>query len=266
MGEMSDVSRTALGVARLRALESQRPDRLFDDPYASAFLPTLPPGAPSPGARTAASVFRLHIVIRTRFYDDYLLAACAASCRQVVLLAAGLDTRAFRLSWPPNVRLFELDLPELLDYKEKVLKSQSAVPRGARSVVDADLREDWPAKLAAAGFQPDVPTAWLIEGLLVYLTPEDAAQVLTSVTALSASGSQVACEHRAADGHEPGRRAAASPELARLTAMWKGGIASRDWLRERGWKVETYEGKALAESYKREVDAPVGNFLIGVRP
>jgi methyltransferase (TIGR00027 family) len=263
VAEMSDVSRTAVGVARLRAMETRRPDRLFEDPYAEAFAP----GGPEAVSRAASSVFRLHIVIRTRFYDDYLLAACASGCRQVVLLAAGLDTRAFRLNWPPDVRLFELDLPELLAYKEKVLEAQSATPRGSRTVVDADLREDWPARLTAAGFQPDVPTAWLIEGLLVYLTPEDAANVLTEVTSLSAPGSQVSCEHRDADSqHTPGRLALRSPDLARLTAMWKGGVPTRDWLAENGWEVQTYDGTTLAESYHREVDAPVGNFLIATRP
>ncbi|TCO55070.1 SAM-dependent methyltransferase [Actinocrispum wychmicini] len=261
MTELSDVSRTAVGVARLRALETNRPDRLFADPYASAFVPEG-----TPDNRAGTSVFRLHIVIRTRFYDDYLLAATAAGCRQVVLVAAGLDTRAFRLSWPAGLRLYELDLPALLAYKEKVLTAEGATPSVARTVVPVDLREDWPGALRAAGFDPTVPTAWLVEGLLVYLTAEDAAKLLTSVTDLSAPGSQVACEHRDADGqHSPGRMAKATPDLAPLTAMWKGGIPTFDWLAGHGWKVESHNGNTLAAGYGRDTDGPTGNFVIGTR-
>ncbi len=110
------MGKTALGVALRRAQESRRPDRLFDDSYAEAFVAAAPGTFPEDHAASSELVslgvlFSFHAVIRTRFFDDYLLAACAAGCRQVVLLAAGLDTRAFRLPWPPGVRLFELDLP-----------------------------------------------------------------------------------------------------------------------------------------------------------
>lgn len=259
---MSDVSRTAVGVAALRALESARPDRLFNDPYARAFLPETMPQNPA-----GVSVFRLYVVVRTKFYDDYLTAAVASGCRQVVLLAAGLDTRAFRLTWPQDVRLYELDLPALLSYKEKILGEQGAKPAVARTLVAVDLREDWAARLRAAGFDPTAPTAWLIEGLLVYLEPQDAIGVLASVTDLSASGSQVACEHRDDKGqHSPGRAARATAELSEVTTMWKEGIPTYDWLADHGWDVESHDGNELAVDYGREVDAPVGNFLIGKRP
>jgi methyltransferase (TIGR00027 family) len=256
MGEamVSDVSRTAIGVARLRALESQRPDRLFNDPYAAAF---------AGGNTEADSVFRVHVAVRTRFYDDYLL---ASPCRQVVLVAAGLDTRAFRLPWPAGVRLFELDLPELLTYKENVLSSQQAVPQCDRTLVPVDLRDDWPPALIAAGLQPNEPTAWLIEGLLVYLTAEDAAKVLARVTDLSAPGSQISCEHR--DQQRNLAQAPASERLRRLTAMWQGGLGTRtaSWLTDHGWQVELHNGEELAEAYGRaEPNYRVSNFLIGTR-
>jgi methyltransferase (TIGR00027 family) len=255
---MSDVSRTALGVATMRAIETRRPDRLFEDPYAEAFIPLTPEKI----EHANQSVFRVHIVVRTRFFDDYLLAAVKAGCRQVVLVAAGLDARAFRLAWPEEVRLFELDLPALLAYKEKVLTSRNAEPRVPRTVVAVDLREDWPRELLAAGFDPSVPTAWLVEGLLVYLSPEDAAGVLAAVTSQSAPGSQIACEHR--DPEFQVERE--SYKRAKVVEMWKGGVATAKWLTDHGWQVETYEGTALADSYGREVEAPVGNFLTATRP
>jgi O-methyltransferase involved in polyketide biosynthesis len=158
---LSGVGETALGAAMMRARESLRPDRLFDDPYADAFVAAAPeafadgPADSDNGALAALeAAFSSAVVVRTRFYDDYLLAACAAGCRQVVLLAAGLDTRAFRLNWPDRVRLFELDLPEVLAFKEGVLARRRAAPRCARTALPVDLREDWPAQLTDAGFEP----------------------------------------------------------------------------------------------------------------
>ncbi|MFC4080331.1 SAM-dependent methyltransferase [Amycolatopsis samaneae] len=273
------MSRTALGVAGLRALESTRPDRLFDDPYARAFFEAgraLFPEAPGPGqelrpstpANRLGALFSAHVVVRTRFYDEYLLAATAAGCRQVVLLAAGLDTRAFRLGWPAGLRLFELDLPEVLAFKDEVLTRESATPRCARTVVPADLREDWPGALLAAGFDPAVPTAWLAEGLLVYLSHAEAARMLTTAGAMSVAGSRLACEHRP-DGDEDGllAQARALPGAEKVTALWKGGLGAHatDWLTDHGWQPQTYSRSSLATAYGRDADGPEGGFLIAVR-
>jgi methyltransferase (TIGR00027 family) len=254
---VSDVSRTAIGVARLRALESRRPDRLFDDPYAAAFVPE--------GTADAAtdSVFRQHVAVRTRFYDDYLL---TSGCRQVVLLAAGLDTRAFRLPWPPGIRLFELDLPELVAYKEDVLASRRAEPRCERTVIGVDLRDDWPARLVSAGFRIAEPTAWLVEGLLVYLSAADAANLLSRVTELSAPGSGISCEHHDRPRTTTGQER--DPRLRRLLALWQGGLGTRTaaWLAEHDWHVEVHDGQRLARSYGRdEPGHRVSNLLIGTR-
>jgi methyltransferase (TIGR00027 family) len=169
------VSETALGAAEMRSEESLRPERLFDDPYAAAFVAAAPPLFPDlpsidddPTMAALKEEFVTGIAIRTRFYDEYLLAACAVGCRQVVLLAAGLDTRAFRLNWPADLRLFEVDLPELFVFKERVLAQQGAAPRCSRTVVGIDLREDWPARLTDAGFDPNVPSVWTAEGLLPF--------------------------------------------------------------------------------------------------
>src|SRR5215472_2068932 len=145
------VEKTALGVAMVRARESHQDDRLFDDPYAQAFVDAAPgafPEQPKTPEELAAlgpmaslgAVFYVHAVIRTRFFDDYLTAATAAGCSQVVLLAAGLDTRAFRLPWPQRTRVFEVDLPDVLAFKDSVLATQGAVPHCERTTVLADLR------------------------------------------------------------------------------------------------------------------------------
>ncbi len=170
-GSLRGVAKTALGVAMVRARESRRDDRLFDDPYAQAFVAAVPgafPEEPKTEEQLAAlgplaslgAVFYVHAVIRTRFFDDYLTAATAAGCRQVVLLAAGLDTRAFRLAWPKDTRVFEVDLPGVLAFKDTVLAARNAVPSCERTTVPADLRGDWTAALAEAGFDRTGPAAW----------------------------------------------------------------------------------------------------------
>jgi methyltransferase (TIGR00027 family) len=267
------VSRTAVGVAWLRAEESRRPDPLFVDPLAAAFVADARAalaGADEPGPRmrTVGAMFSVHVVIRTKFYDDYLLAAAAAGCRQVVVPAAGLDTRAFRLDWPAGTRLFELDLPDLLEYKEKVLATQDAVPRCERRAIAVDLREDWAGALRAAGFDPTRPTAWLVEGLLIYLTASDTAGLLTTIGELSAPGSRLSCEHRDNTTNSLVAKVRATSELADLTAMWQGGLGEdlAEWLGRNGWTARTFEGSALAESYGRPApEASSVNFLTAVR-
>jgi methyltransferase (TIGR00027 family) len=214
-------------------------------------------------------VFFFHGVIRTRFFDDYLLAATTAGCRQVVLLAAGLDTRAFRLAWPDGVRLLELDLPEVLAFKEQILAAQHAVARCQRTVLPADLRKDWPATLTAAGFQPTQPTAWLAEGLLIYLSADQAAHLLTAVAELSAPASQLAFEHGTIADTSLLAQARAMPAMDQFTKLWKGGLGADapDWLIRHGWQVQTHDRAALAAAYGRAVPgSSSGGFVTAVRP
>jgi methyltransferase (TIGR00027 family) len=268
------MAKTALGMARVRAEESRRPDRLFDDPYAASFLAAAPgafPGeqAVSGGLAWLGAVFFFHGVIRTRFFDDYLLAATTAGCRQVVLLAAGLDTRAFRLAWPDDVRLFELDLPERLAFKEQILAAQHAVPRCQRIVLPADLRKDWPTELAAAGFQPAKPTAWLAEGLLVYLPADQAAHLLRTVGELSAPTSQLAFEHGTIADSPLLAQARAMPAMDQFTKLWKGGLGADapDWLIRHGWQVQVHARAVLGAAYGRAAPASFsGGFVTAVRP
>ena len=253
------VGRTALAVARVRAEESRRPDRLFDDPYAEAFLAAVPGAGDGRQGASAepgplAAFLRLHTVIRTRFYDDYLLGACADGLRQVVLLAAGLDTRAFRLTWPDGVRLFELDLPQVLEFKRRVLAGRGAEPRCERTTVAADLREEWPGRLTGAGFRPVEPTAWLVEGLVVYLNADEAAGVLAGIGELSAPGSRLSFER--SDAANLSRALTGeSPAMERLVSLWKGGLGQDPlgWLARHGWRPEAHELAAVAASYGRPV-------------
>lgn len=189
--ELPGVSRTAVWMAELRAGESNRADRLFDDRLAGEFVSAAGPT----GVTTVPPGTTEFLAIRTRFYDNWLLGTCAGGVRQVVLLAAGLDTRAFRLALPDGVRLFELDLPELFEFKEPVLAAGGATPVCERVVVPADLREDWASPLVAAGFDRAVPTGWAAEGVLPYLGNAEIERLLTRIAELSAPGSALAFDH-----------------------------------------------------------------------
>ncbi len=288
------VGRTAIGVAKIRARESERADRLFHDPYAGAFVDaapealvdaapgalvdaapealmgaapgvTLPRQAP-PGESTAlGAIFQARVAIRTRFYDDYLLAACAAGCRQVVLLAAGMDTRGYRLDWPAGTRLFEIDQPDVLAFKDAVLTTRDAVPRCHRVARAADLRQNWAAVLLDGGLRPSERTAWLAEGLLIYLTAEEAGQLLATITGLSAPGSRIAFEY-----NDTGdvRRARSMPGMSRITALWKGGLGTDtpDWLGRHCWQVQTHAIGPVAAGYNRQIPGRAsGGFLTATR-
>lgn len=180
---------TARWTAAVRAQESMRADRLFDDPWAAAlageegmaWLRQRQPGAGLP------------MVLRTRYFDDFLTRlAFQEGLRQFVLIGAGLDTRAFRLSWPEGTRLIELDQPNVLRYKDEILAVAGARPACSRSVIEADLTRPWADALAAAGFDAGEPAGWLAEGVLFYLANEHIAQILYQVTGLAAPGSWLA--------------------------------------------------------------------------
>lgn len=267
---LTGVPKTAVGVARIRAGESERPDRLFNDPYAAAFVAAMPDAYASDAAQTGpgrsvGARIAMHVVIRTRFYDDYLLAATADGIRQVILLASGLDTRAFRLDWPPGTRVFEIDLPDMVEFKEGVLASAGATTTAGRSVVPADLTADWTGALAGAGFDPSRPTAWLIEGLLVYLTCDAAARLLETIGDSSARGSRLSCE-QGRSAMQLAAQAGASG-ASEATKLWQGGIEDvPGWLAAHGWTVETFDLAATAVGYGRPVTTETHTgFLIARR-
>jgi methyltransferase (TIGR00027 family) len=261
-GELSEVSKTAIGVALIRAMESQRPDRLFNDPFAMRFVAAAPEymaervqrrSESGDGPTSMGIALAAHVAVRTRFYDTYLLQATRDGCRQVVLLAAGLDARAYRLDLPEGVRLFELDLPAVLSFKQRVLTEQN--PTCQRVAVPVDLSRDWREPLLRAGFDPAAPTAWLIEGLLIYLTRDQAVALLETVDELSAPASQVSFEQSMAT-----KNAGAveyyqqAGQLRDITALWKGGLGEDAvaFFSRRGWRASATDRKATAESYGRE--------------
>ena len=267
---LTGVSRTALGVAYMRAKESQRPDRLFDDPCAADFLAAAPPPFPAERGKAAhrlaamGAIFEFHVVMRTRFYDDYLLSAAAAGCRQVVALAAGLDARAYRLPWPAGVRLFELDLPDVLAFKNQVLSDRDAVATCERIALAVDLRDEWTDQLIHSGFSPDRPTAWLAEGLLVYLSAAEAADLLSNVGSRSAPGSRISFENSVLPGSSLLDQTRDMPSMREFTGLFKGGLGedAAAWLASRGWQTSDHSLETLAATYGRDMPEDVGGGFI----
>jgi methyltransferase (TIGR00027 family) len=177
---------TAHWTAAVRQMESAREDRLFNDPWAAALAGDQ--GAQWIAQRTPDSV--APIVLRTRYFDDFLQRVTAQhGIRQVVLLAAGLDTRAFRLPWPAETRIFELDQVAVLAHKERVLRAAGAECPCARQTAGVDLTDSWSTALNAAGFDPERPSCWLLEGFLFYVCNEDIVQIIDAVSRLAAPGS-----------------------------------------------------------------------------
>ncbi len=177
---------TARWTAAVRARESARQDALFNDPWAAALAG--PEGQEWIASRSADSVSP--IVLRTRFFDDFMQRITFQNgIRQVVLVAAGLDTRAFRLKWPGQTQLFELDQSPVLQHKDQVLHSAGAQPNCARQAIPADLTTPWEEPLIKAGFNSRQPSGWLLEGLLFYLPNESVLRLLDQVTDLAAHGS-----------------------------------------------------------------------------
>ncbi len=212
---------TALGLAASRTVESDRWDRLITDPLARAFFEAaglnLPMRLawPKPGEKvTDTERLHLHgsryIGLRTRFYDDLLLRVARNGLRQGVLIGAGLDTRAFRPPLPAEFHLIELDQMALLEWKQRVLEAQRVLPTCRRSWIGADLREDWSAHLTRRGFDAAQPTAFIAEGLLPYLNPEQQLGLLHRVDALAATGSVLAADRIVGDPHAAGRVACLS--------------------------------------------------------
>lgn len=196
---------TALLTTYARAQEQRRPDPLFDDPWAEPVieaalgavgneLPRLGP-ARDDGSSVLWEMFGAYFAAgRTPFFDDQVRAAVADGAEQVVMLAAGMDARAARLGLPDGVRVYEVDTAPVLDFKHAVLDAAGS-DVGRRVPVVADLSEDWPSALLAAGFAPGRRTIWIIEGLLMYLDAAACDRLLATVRQMSAAGSRVAVEY-----------------------------------------------------------------------
>jgi methyltransferase (TIGR00027 family) len=202
-GVEGGVGLTALVVAAARAMETCRPDALARDVYAERFVraarasahwPLRVEDVPDGDANPLWGRLGRYFGLRTRVLDDFLLRSVRAGAHQVVLLGAGLDSRAFRLDWPPGSVVFELDAEAVLEFKHTVLNGLGATPRARRVPIAVDLRSGWAEALVAAGFDPAAPATWLAEGLLFYLPGAAERRLISTVDGLSASGSALAFE------------------------------------------------------------------------
>ncbi len=254
MAEMSTstidpVSATARWTAAVRARESDRDDRLFHDPWAWSLAGEV--GARWIAERSEDST--APIAIRTRYFDDWLRACVAdPGIRQVVLLAAGLDTRAYRLDWPPETRMFELDQGPVLDHKAACLDAARAEPRCARYPIAADLSAPWLDSLVGAGFDVARPAAWLLEGFLFYLPSPVVEGILDTVGSLSAPGSRLGFD--IVNGlvlTSPWTRAWIEMQ-ATAGAPWIGTMDDPvGFLADRGWTAHLSQPGAPEASYGR---------------
>lgn len=274
----SSVGATATSVAASRALASRGPDPLIEDPYAATLVKAV--GLPHfvkvaegqldvDDPLFSARQMCEHIAVRTRFFDQLFIDACAAGIRQAVILASGLDTRAFRLAWPAGTVAFEIDQPAVIDFKTQVLTEAGATPAAERRTIGVDLRDDWPRALRDGGFDPGQPTAWIAEGLLIYLPPDGQDRLLNAVTELSTRGSRLATEHMDAQAltgdwakamTERGRRLGSTIDLTELFYTGPRNSAA-DHLRAQGWSVTVQPN---SDAYVANGFAPPADELIAL--
>ncbi|MCV7099724.1 SAM-dependent methyltransferase [Mycobacterium palustre] len=275
---VSGVGYTALLVAGSRALHAVGPQPLVRDDFAKLFIAAsqdryLADVLAKPGATEDETAFPRLYGVQTRFFDDFFAAAADAGIRQAVIVAAGLDSRAYRLEWPPGATVFEVDLPKVLEFKSRVLREHGAEPKARRVEVAADLRTDWSRALEAAGFDVETPSAWSVEGVLPYLTDEAQNTLFTRISGLSAPGSRIAVgalgtrldrERRAAlEADHPGVNMSGNVDFSALTYETKSEPA--ELLAAHGWTVEpvrnTLELQAGYGMTPPEVDVKIDNFM-----
>jgi methyltransferase (TIGR00027 family) len=250
------VGATASEVAASRAVETAGPNPLICDDFARILVSSAGPAwaqladaelAWLDGDQHGQRVHRIHCdyqAVRTHFFDEYFGDAVSSGIRQVVILAAGLDSRAYRLSWAANTTVYEIDQPKVLEYKTGILQSHGTVPTARRCPVPVDLRNDWAAALTAAGFDRTQPTAWLAEGLLPYLPSDAQDRLFEMFTALSAPSSQVAVEVFGRNSNGSTRRWLRMRErlgldvnIQALTYHEPDRSDPAQWLADHGWQV-----------------------------
>jgi methyltransferase (TIGR00027 family) len=286
----TSVGATAVMVALARARETASADPLIQDRFAELLVSA--PQLDSVREQVAswwagdredevdfavgAQQMINYQAVRTHFFDEYFAGASGAGIRQVVILASGLDSRAYRLAWPDGTVVFEIDLPKVLEYKAEVLARHGAEPTVDRRAVPVDLRDDWPQALRDAGFDPARPTAWLAEGLLPFLPADAQDAMFDSIDRLSGPGSRVAVEIFGADEE---KRKEAEEKWAALRAkreargedtsfnpfdLWfdHGGRAEpADWFDARGWTTASVTGRDEATRLGRPPQSDARPFL-----
>lgn len=299
------VGATALGVAAARAAETESATPLISDPFARVFLDAAGEGiwtwfaAPAdlpaevvelePDVKARMQGMVDYMAARTAFFDQVFLDAARAGIAQVVILAAGLDSRAWRLAWPDGITVYELDQPRVLEFKSSTLAAHGAEPTCRLISVPVDLRHDWPAALQQAGFDPSAPSVWSAEGLLPFLPAVAQELLFERVQALGGPGSRIAVEAPGPDfldqeayakRRESMKRvrdlmAKLRPDvqLPEVQDLWyfeeREDVA--DWLGRHGWDVSVTPAEELMASYGRtpprdvEDAAPQTLFVTGER-
>jgi methyltransferase (TIGR00027 family) len=267
----SSVGATATMVAAARAIATRAERPLITDPFAEPLVAAVGVELFTRLAKgellladlqddDQAGMDRMtdNMAVRTKFFDEFFLDATRSGIRQVVILASGLDARAYRLPWPDGTVVYEIDQPQVIDFKTRTLAELGARPTAERRVVAVDLRDDWPAALRAAGFDPGRPTAWSAEGLLGYLPPEAQDRLLETVTALSAPGSRFATE--STPTRDPAIQERIKEHMRTTSARWrKHGLdldmtellyfgdrnEAAPYLSDRGWQMSGHSIREL---------------------
>jgi methyltransferase (TIGR00027 family) len=188
---LKSVADTSRIMAAIRAVENERVDRLFRDPFAAKLAGEDTIIKVLPKIQENENKGIPYVAVRTKYFDDWLM-SLTDQIKQIVLLGAGLDTRAFRLNLPPDIHFYELDQENVIEYKNSVLQCFS--PNCHRHTIVTDLRESWSKKLISSGFQIEQPTAWLIEGVFYYLTEEEVKNLLEKINQLSSKKSYLAAD------------------------------------------------------------------------
>src|ERR1700761_202704 len=257
----TSVGATATMVAAARAVASRRLGSVINDPFAEPlvratgvdFFARLARGEldfANVGGDVGTGWMPEVFAVRAQFFDAFFAAAGAKGIRQAVIVAAGLDSRSYRLSWPVQTTIYEGDQPEGVEFKKRALAALGAVPAAELRSVGIDLRCDWPAALRQCGFDSNRATAWIAEGLLIgYLSGDAQERLLDDITALSAPGSELAVDHLPSSAEPLG------PQMAEITKKWKAHGFDSDignltyagehsdvdsYLSERGWDVTGY--------------------------
>ena len=267
----TSVGTTATMVAAARAVVSREENALIDDPFAAPLVRAVgievftkmvdgDLDLREVESENTARVMTDVMAVRTRFFDDFFLDAAAAGVRQAVILASGLDSRSYRLDWPAGMVVFEIDQPQVIDFKTETLAALGASPTAELRPVSIDLREDWPAALRANGFDDTKPTAWSAEGLLVYLPPEAQDRLFDNITELSAPGSRIATEY-----HPDGGAGLAARSKA-ISSQWRERGLDLDmadlfyagdrnpvigYLEQQGWQVSARAREEMFGVYGR---------------
>jgi methyltransferase (TIGR00027 family) len=270
----TSVGATATGVAVGRALANRASDPLIDDPFAEPlvravgvdFFTRVASGELSPADVDDDGEFGMKRMgdmmgVRTRFFDDFFIEATNSGIRQAVILASGLDARAYRLPWPPGTTVYEIDQPRVIEFKTTTLADLGAAPTADLRSVAMDLRHDWPTALRGAGLDPTQPTAWSAEGLMPFLPSEAQDALLDNITMLSAAGSRLATENmpdarksvpmmadRMRQVTERWREHGFDVEM---TDLWYAGDRHDvvDYLDSHGWNVATTSAAELAAAH-----------------